>query len=189
MLYDSGMGKKQTYDFFKRQYLKLVISTGAVLLFSLLLGVSVKTVLLMALLILLASFSTFYFNYVVVPVNFELVKMSTILAAYTHGIAAGLIVGISSTILGKVLIGRIDDKLPISVAAISLLAVAAGLFSGADIVVLGILLVGFYNIAVFSLTHVMGGDIMWNLPYEGTNFVFNFILFARIAPLLLPLLQ
>lgn len=184
-----GIGKKQTYDFFKRNCLKLALSAVAVLLLSLLLGVSVKTVLLMAMLILLASFSTFYFNYIVIPVNFELVKMSTILAAYTHSIAAGLVVGIASTILGKVLIGRIDDKLPISVAAISLLAVAAGLFPSAGIVVLGIVLVGFYNIALFSLTHAMGGDVMWNLPYEGTNFVFNFILFTRIAPLLLPLLQ
>ncbi len=184
-----GIWKKKTYEFFKRHYLKTLLSTAAVMVLSLLIGVSVKTVLLMALLIILASFSTFYFNYVVVPVNFELVKISTILAAYTHGIAAGLVVGVSSTILGKVLIGRIDEKLPISVAAISLLAVAAGLFPSAGIAVLGIVLVGFYNVALFFLTHAMGGDIMWNLPYEGTNFVFNFILFSRIAPFLLPLLQ
>ncbi len=184
-----GMWKKKTYDFFRRHFIKMVISAAALPFISLLFGVSVKTAFLMILLILLASFSTFYFNYVVVPVNFELVKMSTILAAYTHGIAAGLAVGIFSTILGKVLIGRIDDKLPVSVAAISLLAVAAGLFSSVNIAVLGIVLVGIYNIALFTLTHVMGGDLGWNLPYETTNFFFNFMIFTRIAPLLLPLLQ
>ncbi len=184
-----GAWKKQTYGFFRRHFLKMALSAAALLLLSLIIGVSVKTVFLMALLIIIASFSTFYFNYVVVPVNFELVKMSTILAAYTHGIPAGLIVGISSTILGKVLIGRIDDKLPVSVAAISLLAVAAGLFSPANIVALGIVLVGIYNIALFALTHVTGGDFGWNLPYEATNFFFNFIIFTRIAPLLLPLMQ
>ncbi len=184
-----GVWKKQTYSFFRKHFLKLAISAAALLLVSLILGVSLKTAFLLAFLILLASFSTFYFNYVVVPVNFELVKMSTILAAYTHGVAAGLAVGIFSTILGKVLIGRIDDKLPVSVAAISILAVAAGLFSPANIVVLGIVLVGIYNTALFALTHIMGGDLGWNLPYEGTNFFFNFILFTRIAPLLLPLLQ
>lgn len=184
-----GVWKRQTYGFFRRHFLKLAISAAALLLLSLILGVSVKTVFFMALLTILASFSTFYFNYVVVPVNFELVKMSTILVAYTHGIAAGLAVGIFSTILGKVLIGRIDDKLPVSVVAISLLAVAAGIFSPANIVVLGIILVGIYNIALFTLTHVMGGGLGWNLPYEATNFFFNFMLFTRIAPLLLPLLQ
>ncbi len=183
------MLKEQTYAFFRRHFLKLAISATAALILSLLIGVSLQTMLMLALLILAASFSTFYFNYVVVPVNFELVKMSTILAAYTHGIAAGLAVGIFSTVLGKVLIGRIDDKLPVSVAAISLLAVAAGLFSSANIVALGIVLVGIYNIALFTLTHVMGGDLGWNLPYEGTSFLFNFVLFTRIAPLLLSLLQ
>ncbi len=183
------MGRKEADAFLRRHYLKIVIAAAIVLLLSLLLGVSVAAIALTALLILVASFSTFYFNYIVIPVNFELVKMSTILVAYTHGIAAGLIVGILSTMLGKVLIGRIDDKLPISIAAISLLAVAAGLFQAANIALLGIALVGIYNIALFALTHAMGGDLGWNLPYEGTNFFFNFILFTRVAPLLLPLLQ
>ena len=184
------LSRKETVELFRKHYLKVIIGLLLVILASLVFGVSVKTILFSAVLILLASFSTFYFNYVNAPVNFELVKMATILMAYSHGIAAGLIVGIFSTIAGKVLIGRIDEKLPISVAAIAVVAVAAGLFHGSEtsIVVLGITLVGLYNIALFSLSIAMGGDVGWNLPYEGTNFAINFILFTRIAPFLLPLL-
>ncbi|MAG15535.1 hypothetical protein CMO88_00580 [Candidatus Woesearchaeota archaeon] len=183
------ISKQQAFAWFKKSYLKLIFAIVALILLSLLLGTSVKTLVFAIVLILLASFSTFYFNYVTAPVNFELVKMSTILMAYTHGIIAGLIVGIAATIIGKILIGRIDEKLPISVAAISIVAVAAGLFSAANIVVLGILLVGFYNISLFSISMTTGGDLGWNIPYEGTNFAINFILFTRIAPFILPLLQ
>ena len=185
------LDREQTVELFRKHYLKVVIGLVLMTLISLVSGVSMQTMLVSAVLILLASFSTFYFNYANVPVNFELVKMATILMAYSHGIAAGLVVGIISTVAGKVLIGRIDEKLPISVVAIAVVAVAAGLFHGSEtsIAVLGIALVGIYNVALFSLSVAMGGDVGWNLPYEGTNFAINFILFTRIAPYLLPLVQ
>lgn len=184
-----NVSKKEAYDWIAKNYMKLIFAAIAAVILSLLFGSSVKLIVLSAILILLASFSTFYFNYMTAPVNLELVKLSTILMAYTHGIAAGLLVGILSTIFGKVLIGRIDEKLPISVAAISLLAVAAGIFSEANIATLGIVLVGLYNISLFSISMAMGGDLGWNIPYEGTDFLINIILFTRIAPLLVPLLQ
>ena len=187
------LNREGTLRLFRKHYLKVIIGFVLMIIISLVSGVSVQTLLVSAVLVLLASFSTFYFNYANVPVNFELVKMATILMAYSHGIAAGLIVGIISTIAGKILIGRIDEKLPISIAAIAIVAVAAGvaphLFSGVSVVWLGIILVGIYNVALFSLSVAMGGDVGWNLPYEGTNFAINFILFTRIAPFLLPLVQ
>jgi len=183
------ISKRNVLDAFRKHFLKLMFAAIVLIGLSLLFGTSVKTVVFTIGLIAIASFSTFYFNYVNAPVNFELVKLSTILMAVSHGIAAGLIVGVLSTIIGKVLIGRIDEKLPLSVAAISLLAVGAGIFSGVEIVVLGIVLVGIYNIALFSISQLMGGDLGWNIPYEGTNFAINFILFTRLAPLLLPLIR
>ncbi len=181
--------RREAIAFLRRNYLKFLSAIAAVIIISLLFGVSVNAIVGIALLVVAASFSTFYFNYVAVPVNFELVKLATIMVAYTHGIPAGLAVGILSTIFGKVLIGRIDDKLPISIAAISIVAVLAALFSSAEITTLGIMLVGLYNVIMFSISMALGGDFGWNLPYEGTNFAINFILFTRIAPLLLPLVQ
>ena len=176
--------KKKAYAWIRRNALKLMLAAVSFALVSLVLGTSISTLLLAIAFILAASFSTFYYNYAVVPINFELVKIATIVFAYNHGAAGGLAVGIISTIAGKVLIGRIDEKLPLSVAAISLVAIGASLFSGADIVTLGIALVGIYNITMFALSIAMGGDLAWNLPYEGTNFLFNLILFTRLVPLL-----
>lgn len=182
------ISRKQAYSILKKNLWKLVLASAGIIALSFLFGTSVITIATMIILIMVASFSTFYFNYVNAPVNFELVKLSTILVAYTQGIAAGLIVGILSTIVGKVLIGRIDEKLPISVVAISIVAVLASLFNEASIEILGIALVGLYNLTLFSVSVATGGDIGWNLPYEGTNFAINFVLFTRVAPLLLPLL-
>lgn len=176
--------RKKALSFVKRNAIKIGIVIAIFLLSSLILGVSAQTLLTVIVFIALASFSTFYFNYVSAPINFELVKLFTILTAYNYGMAAGLTVGILSTIIGKVLIGRIDEKLPISVAAISVVAVLAAIFSTADIVVLGIILVGLYNISLLAISLGTGGDIGWNVPYEGSNFVINFILFTRIAPFL-----
>src|SRR3989338_8889079 len=116
-------GKRHALGWFKTHSFKLTLAAAVLILLSLLLGASLKTIILAALLIILASFSTFYFNYAAVPVNFELVKLSTIIMAYTHGIAAGIAVGVLSTLFGKVLIGRIDGKLPLSMAAILFVAI------------------------------------------------------------------
>lgn len=181
--------RERAYAWARKHLAKILICVGAAIALSLLFGTSIFSIIAIAGLIMVASFSTFYFNYVSAPVNFELVKLSTILVAYTHGIMPGLAVGILSTVLGKVLIGRIDEKLPISVAAISVVAVAASLFGGVGIVALGITLVAIYNVVMFSITMLMGGDLAWNVPYEGTNFLINVVLFTRVAPLLLLLLK
>ncbi|MBI2581253.1 hypothetical protein HYV85_05625 [Candidatus Woesearchaeota archaeon] len=164
---------------------KMLVAIAALLLVSLFFGIPVKTVFIIPLLVAAASFSTFYFNYFVAPVNFELVKLATVLAAVAYGFLPGLAVGVASTFLGKVLIGRIDEKLPLSMLTISLIALAAAIFSSANITALGVTLVLAYNVTMFSLTQLMGGDLMWNLPYEGTNFVFNMFLFVKVAPFLL----
>lgn len=163
---------------------KAAAAIAALLAVSLLFGIPVKMVVAVSVFIVAASFSTFYFNYVSVPVNFELVKLFTVVTAATYGLWPGILVGVSSTLFGKVLIGRIDEKLPLSIAAIALVALAASLFSGGSIASLGIILVLSYNVAMFALSMLMGGDLAWNLPYEGSNFLINLFLFAKVAPLL-----
>ncbi|MFH1182110.1 MAG: hypothetical protein V1702_04085, partial [Candidatus Woesearchaeota archaeon] len=97
--------------------------------------------------------------------------------------------GIISTFFGKVLVGRIDEKLPLSMVTISLVAVAAGLFSGADITWLGIIVVLCYNIVMFFFTHMLGGELAWNFPYEASNFIINLFWFTRVAPWLLVMIR
>ena len=182
------ISREHAYSILRKHLWKIALAAAAIVGFSLISGASVVAIAAIAALIVLASLSTIYFNWVSAPVNFELVKISTIVVAYTNGIFAGLIVGVLSTIAGKILIGRIDEKLPVSVAAISCLAVLAGVFSSADITVLGIALTGLYNIALFGISMASGGDFGWNFPYEATNFAINLVLFTRIAPFLVQIL-
>ncbi len=182
---DNAVSKREAVaEFIRGNTKKIAFAIAGLLIFSLLFGIPVKTTFVVLLLILAASFSTFYFNYFRAPVNFELVKLSTILVAASHGLLPGLAVGIASTFFGKVLIGRIDEKLPLSMVTISVIAIAAAIFSSTNITTLGITLVFAYNVTMFVLTQVMGGDIAWNLPYEGTNLLFNVFLFIKIAPIL-----
>ena len=176
-------------NFFRHNTMKIAVAIAGLLFFSLLFDISIKTTFIVLALIFAASFSTFYFNYVAVPINFELVKLSTILTTVSYGFLPGLAVGIASTFFGKVIIGRVDEKLPLSMLMISAIAVAAAIFSTANVTTLGITLVLAYNATMFALTKLMGGDLAWNIPYEGTNFVFNTILLVKVAPFLLQLMH
>ena len=172
-------------SFIQNNVRKVAVAIAALLLLSLVFQSHIKMVLIISILILAASFSTFYFNYVSLPVNFELVKLATILTSVSYGFLPGLAVGIASTFFGKVLIGRVDEKLPMSMAVIALLAMAASIFSGTSITALGIALVLAYNITMLALSLLMGGDLAWNIPYEASNFLFNLFIFTKIAPALL----
>ena len=171
-------------NFIRGNAKKIAIAIAALLLFSLVFHSNIKMMFIIPILILAASFSTFYFNYVILPVNFELVKLATILTSVSYGLLPGLAVGIASTFFGKILIGRIDEKLPMSMLVISIVAVAASIFSGVGITALGITLVLAYNVTMLALGIMMGGDLAWNIPYEVTNFLFNVFLFMKLAPLL-----
>ncbi len=168
---------------------KVAVAIAALLLFSFVFHGSIKTAVIIPVLILAASFSTFYFNYVSIPVNFELVKLATILASVSYGFLPGIAVGLASTFFGKVLIGRVDEKLPMSMLVISIVALAASFLSGAGITALGITLVLAYNVIMLLLSIMMGGDLAWNLPYEASNFLFNLLLFTKVAPLLLQIMR
>ncbi len=179
-----GPSRAAIGGFIRHNVRKVIIGLAVLLLFSLVSSISLKTVLIIPLLILAASFSTFYFNYFTAPVNLELVKLATVLASVTYGLVPGLAVGLISTFLGKALIGRVDEKLPFSMLTISMLAAGASIFSSVGITALGITLVVAYNIIMLVLTQVLGGNLAWSIPYEGTSLLFNIFLFTKAAPLL-----
>ncbi|MBI2144889.1 hypothetical protein HYU18_01050 [Candidatus Woesearchaeota archaeon] len=182
-------GGKAVGEFIRRNLKRIAVALGFLLLFSLVFNVSIKAVVLIPLLILVASFSTFYFNYVTVPVNFELVKLFTVLVSAAYGFLPGLSVGVASTFFGKVLIGRIDDKLPLSMLVIAATALAASLVvTPGNVATAGIAIIIAYNVAMLTISQLLGGDLAWNIPYEGTNLLFNVFLFAKVAPWLLDVL-
>ena len=175
--------------FFKKNFWKFFAGFVLLIALSWMFNVPITTIILIIFLVLMASFSTFYFNYASAPINFELVKLAAIAVAYTQGAFLGIIVGVSSTIASKALIGRMDEKIAFSATAISIIALLAHIFNEVDFVLLGIILVGIYNVVMFFMSMVAGGDLGWNLPYEGTNFIINAMLFAILGPILLPILS
>jgi hypothetical protein len=181
--------KEQVKEVIKRNYKKAIVALIILFLVSYLFNTSIKSLIVMAMFIVIGSFSTFYFNYAQPPIHFETVKLGTILTAVAYGVFPGIVVGVVSTFFGKVLIGRIDEKLPLSMATIALVAVGTAIFSTASITTLGIVLVLSYNITMFILSMFLGGDLAWNIPYEASNFIINVLWFTRIAPWLLPLID
>ena len=182
------LSKERVAELVKKHWVKAVFVLLLLFGISYVFNTSFKMIVVMTVFIVLGSFSTLYFNYVRPPIHFETVKLGTVLVAVAYGIIPGIVVGVVSTLLGRVLIGYIDERLPISLVTISGVAIAASIFSAPDIAILGIALVLSYNITMFAISTFLGGDIGWNLPYEGSNFLINLLWFTKVAPWLLPLI-
>ncbi len=173
----------------KQHWIKAVGAVFLLFLLSVIFGTTVQRVFFIIVFIALGSMSTFYFNYVQVPIKFELIKLFTIMTGAVYGVVPALIVGISSVILGKVLISRIDERLFISVSIMAVVAILSALFVTPEtIAVSGLILAGLYNVVVFTMSMLMGGDLLWNIPYEGSDFAINFVLFTSVAPVLVLIL-
>ncbi len=172
----------------KEHYPKLFIAALALLAVVLVFGQNVKFVFITLTLIAAASLSTFYHNFFRSPINFELIKFSTILTAVSYGAAAGIAVGIISTIASKIISEKLDHTAIASLAGIIIIAVAASIFQGTDIVLLGIILVAVYHLITAPMQLAFGGALLYGIIYIGSNLFFNIILFTRIAPLLIKLM-
>jgi hypothetical protein len=184
-----ALSTKAVKAFVQKHYPKAITGFAILFILSLLFDISLKQLVIMVVFIIVGAFSTFYFNYARIPVHFETVKLGTILCAVAYDVYSGLLVGLAATFFGKILIGRIDERLPISMLTISGVAVAAAIFSSANITPLGIILVLCYNITIVIMGLLLRGNLAWNLSYEGSNFLINLIWFTRVAPWLLPMIR
>ncbi len=173
----------------KDKYKKHAVVALAFLLLLLFFGSSIKPVLVVTAFIVLASFSTFYHNYFKSPINFEFVKLFTVVGSVAYGIGSGLIIGISSVLIGRALSGRLDQDTLTSLGAISAIAVLAGMFSSANIATLGIVLVVVYYLLISPFILLFGENIGYESIYILTNIIFNAVLFIKIAPAILSLVR
>ena len=173
----------------KDKYKKHASVAIAVLILLLFFGAKIKPLVVGILFILIAAFSTFYHNYFRSPINFELIKMATILTAVAYGAVFGVIVGILSVIIGRALSGRLDQDTITSLGAISIIAVVGSMLSTANITVLGISLVVLYYILISPFIFLFGENRAREAVYIGTNLFFNTILFVNVAPWLLEIIK
>lgn len=181
------MGKKflGKISSFKSKYKKHALIALSFLLVIILFGNFIKPVFVIGLLIIVASLSTFYHNYMKLPFDFELVKISTVLSGVAFGAIAGLFVGISSVTIGRALSGRLDQDTITSLLAISVVAVLASIFKASDIVRLGMILVIVYYLVILPFIFMFGKNILNASIYILSNIVINYFLFSRIAPVVL----
>ena len=171
------------------RYKKPALIAIALLVALLLFGSAIKPLLIVTLLILIASFSTFYHNFFRSPLNFELVKLATILSSVAYGAQVGIIVGVSSDIIGRALSGRFDQDMITSLGAMVVIAILASMFRTANIAILGIVLVVAYYLMILPFIFLFGKDLGRASIYIGSNIVFNTILFLNVAPFLLQVIR
>ena len=148
-------------------------------------GKNIKPVLVVTVFIIIASLSTFYHNFFRSPVNFELVKLFTVVGSVAYGAAAGVVIGVSSVAIGRALSGRLDQDTLTSMFAIVIVAFLASIFRVVNIAFLGVILVIVYYLIILPFIFLFGENRGYEAVYIGTNIVLNFVLFTRIAPLLL----
>ncbi|GEM_PF-1882586 len=167
-------------------YFRMLAAALIVLSVMFLFGRSFQFVLVVSGLIAAASLSTFYQNFFKSPVNFELIKFSTVLASAGYGVVTGLAVGIISTIASKIISEKLDQTSFPSLIGIVVVAVAASMFSSVgidNIVWLGMAMVVIYHAITAPIQMALGGTFAYGIVYVGSNLAFNFIIFSRLAPL------
>ncbi|MBI2133658.1 hypothetical protein HYU11_03170 [Candidatus Woesearchaeota archaeon] len=163
-------------------YPKLIVAAAILILAALSFWQSLKFLLVVMLLVAIASISTFYHNFFRSPVNFELIKFSTVVAAVAYGVVAGVLVGIISTLISKIVGEKLDHTALSSVVGVVAMAVAAQFFRDSDIFSLGIGLVVLYHLITVPIQLAFGRNLLYGAIYVGSNLLFNFIIFSRIAP-------
>lgn len=164
-------------------YFPILMAALAALALIFLFGQSIKFMLIVTALIVAASLSTFYHNYLKSPVNLELIKFATILTAATYGLIIGLTVAVISTIASKIISEKLDQTAIVSLLGITAVAIAASILSSWNIVTLGITLVLLYHLITAPLQMALGGTFAYGVVYVGSNVLFNVLIFSRIAPM------
>ena len=166
----------------KKNYFTILGIALLILAIIFLIGSSVKFIIIVSSLIVIASLSTFYQNFLRSPINFELIKFSTILTAASYGFLTGLIVGLVSTIASKIISEKLDQSVIVSIIGIAVAAFAASMIGSGNIVAWGIGIVILYHLITAPMQMAMGGTLAYGAIYVVTNLAFNALIFSRLGP-------
>lgn len=163
-----------------QNYKKLIVLLAFILVLYFLFA-GIRFIIAVAILIAIGTASMFHQYFFKSPINFELVKLVTVVSAVTFGPVPALMIGIISSFLGKILTGRLEADFIASIVALTIISFLASAFQGINIVVLGIAMVVVYHIIIFPIVLMMGGNIGYGIIYTGSNIVFNVIVFSLLA--------
>lgn len=122
-------------------------------------------------------------------IGIELVTFTTVLAGVVYGPVVGLMMGLFMVTVHFILTKSLGPYILYCVPMMGVIGFLAGsgLFAG-DVVMLGIILSLFYNLVTGGLGTIILRDFFAELLWSGSNFVLNYILFLKVAPIILLML-
>ncbi|MBI2133661.1 hypothetical protein HYU11_03185 [Candidatus Woesearchaeota archaeon] len=166
----------------KSVLVKAAASLLAVAFLFLVFGQNLRLLAAFAVLLLVSSFSTFYHNYFHGPINFELVKFSTVIMSVAFGWPVAVLFGISATVVSRLWSGRIDHRILPSVLGIIMVSFWASALNGLEIRQLGLILTIAYHAITAPISLAMGDNPGFVAAYSFTNIVFNSLIFFFLGP-------
>ncbi|MBI4175914.1 MAG: hypothetical protein HY518_01810 [Candidatus Aenigmarchaeota archaeon] len=169
----------------KRSYLTLSVFLGLAVSLNLILGPAMKYVLVLGMLLIIASLSTFYYNYFHSPFNFELVKLSSIVATFAYGLVPGIAMAVAATLFSRLLSSRLNQRAVGSLLGIVAAVGVAYLLQPWGVVAAGMAAVLVYHLINLPLSLSMGDNWGFASVYTLSNVFFNALLISRLAPFLL----
>ena len=174
---------KESYFFRWRYVLPFVIALWLYFI----VGHSLKGVMLVGTLGLIASYSTVYRRVLRIPGSIELVTLGTVLTAVAYGPIAGALFGIITTITSEIISSEVNAFTPLYTFGRGVIGVAAFYLASLNIVTLGIAMVLLFNIITQSLRWLLGDveQVIEGVYFFTTNSIFNILAFFVLGNFLL----
>ncbi len=133
-------------------------------------------------------------EFMVRHVGIELVTFTSVFTGFLFGPVVGFFFGCVllavHLMLSKLLGPYVIYCIPMMgvVGMLSGYAGAGGWFGG-NIALIGIMLSLLYNLVTGTLGTIFSGNFFKELMWNGTNFALNFVLFAKVAPIILAIIM
>ena len=126
-------------------------------------------------------------------IGIELVTFTTVLAGVIYGPIVGLVMGLFLVTIHFILTKSLGPYIGYCIPMMGIVGLlagygAAGSWFGGDITTLGILLSLTYNLVTGGLGTVILKDFFAELVWSASNFVLNYVLFLKFAPIILLML-
>ncbi len=162
----------------------LLGSLAAIILILIFQSVIIKALLIAAFFAASACSTIWKRKYPELPIGIELYIFGTTAAAFAFGPIFGIFFGIAAAISAEVISGVIGEGIFFSIAAISLVAVAADFLKPLDFVALGIILTLLYDAVTQAMPLLSNPEgRIKSIIFIITHVLFNFIAFKLFAPL------
>lgn len=148
---------------------------------------SVKGVIVMSVLAVIASYSTIYKRVIRIPSAIELVTLGTVVVSISYGPLPGAVFAVATTIASEIISSAVDMFTLVYAFARAVIGVVAFYLSGMNIVLLGLLMALLFN-AICQPVYLLPGDIETKvkaLYFFVMSIAFNLLAFFLLGNLLL----